>query len=267
MIPHNTSNSNLKNALQAFDPISMEEIDCVRLMNRVETKYLVPARVINTLLDFLCREYHILESKDNRVFPYSTTYFDTKDYLFYNQHIRGQLDRYKIRYRKYEFTGESFLEVKKKTNKGRTIKWRISNNFSADSFDNDANILLSKYSPVNSRLIRPVLLSSFSRVTLVNTELKERITIDYDISFNEMINRHKIDMPFLLVAELKKDGHDLSGPFSRTIRDMNIHPTGFSKYCIGSALLNYSLKRNILKPKILSLNRIKNEHNGFFNDE
>lgn len=265
MIPQNNAISYFTNTLQAFNPISMEDIDCFRLMNRVETKYVIPVGNINSLLDTLGREYQVLESKDNRVFPYSTTYLDTKDYLFYNQHIRGQLNRYKIRYRKYEFTGESFLEIKKKTNKGRIVKWRIPNYFSADSFDNEANMLLSEHSPVDARLIKPVLLSSFSRVTLINTEFKERITIDYDISFKELNNGDKIDMPFLAIAELKKDGHNHSGPFIRTVRDMNIHPTGFSKYCIGNALLNDSLKKNILKPKILSLKKIKNEHTGFCN--
>lgn len=265
MIPPYSGSEKFINVLQSFNPVSIEEIDCVRLMNRIETKYIIPVKEINSLLETLSGKYHILESKTNRIFPYSTTYFDTKDYLFYNQHIRGELHRHKIRYRKYDFTGESFLEIKKKTNKGRTIKWRVPNSYSVDYFDDEANMLLAKYSPVNSRLINPVLLSSFSRVTLINSEFKERITVDFNISFNELNNGNKIDMPFLTIVELKKDAHNHTGPFTRAVRDMNIHPTGFSKYCIGNALLNNSLKRNMLKPKILSLKRINNEHNGFCN--
>jgi hypothetical protein len=263
MILYNNSTSIFDNALQEFDPIGMGDIDCVRLMNRVETKYIVPSREINTLLESLCRNYHILESRKSRVFRYSTTYFDTNEYLFYNQHIRGQLSRYKIRYRKYEFTGESFLEIKKKTNKGRTLKWRTPNHFSENCFDEGAKLLLSEYSPVNAGFLKPVLLSRFSRITLVNTEFKERITIDYDISFSELNKADKAVMPFVAIVELKKDGHNQSGPFISTVRNMNIHPSGFSKYCIGNALLNGYLKKNILKPKILSLIKIKNEHIGF----
>ena len=78
----------------------------------------------------LSNHYQVLEINNMRILPYSTTYLDTSDYLFYYQHVRGEFERYKLRYRKYEATNESFLEIKKKTNKGRTIKWRIENKLS-----------------------------------------------------------------------------------------------------------------------------------------
>lgn len=263
MIALNKGNSDCLSALNEFIPIGMGEIESFRLMSRIETKFVASATTFNSLIKTLASRYRILERSHTRIFPYTTTYFDTSDYLFYNQHIRGQLNRHKIRYRKYEYTGESFLEIKKKTNKGRTDKWRIPNDFSSGRFDEDANMLLTQHLPVSSLLIRPVLVSNFSRITLINTDLKERITFDYDISFNDLKNGSKINLPYLTIAELKKDVYNHTGPFIGTIRKMNIHPTSFSKYCMGVALLNTSVKKNTLKPKLLSLKRIENEYFGF----
>ena len=57
--------------------------------------------------------YKVLEIDMIRSFPYHTTYLDTPDFLFYTQQLRGKLNRHKIRYRRYESTGISFLEIKK----------------------------------------------------------------------------------------------------------------------------------------------------------
>ncbi|MBK7132569.1 MAG: hypothetical protein IPH69_07020 [Bacteroidales bacterium] len=66
-------------------------------------------------------------------------------------------------------------------------------------------------------------------------------------------------MPYIAIDELKKEGHSASSPFNDNLKNMGIHPTGFSKYCIGSAILNDSLRKNRLKPKLLKLNKIENE--------
>jgi hypothetical protein len=52
-----------------------------------------------------------------------------------------------------------------------------------------------------------------------------------------------------------------SSPFSAALRSINIHPVGFSKYCMGNALLNNSLKINALKPNLLLLKKIENGFN------
>ena len=111
-----------------MNPVSLDAISDVRLMNRIEIKYVFSTSKLTDLVALLGKHYHVLEICNMRILPYSTTYLDTEDYLFYNQHVRGEFDRHKIRYRKYEATEESFLEIKKKTNKGRTIKWRIADN-------------------------------------------------------------------------------------------------------------------------------------------
>jgi len=253
-------NSEIRVALSKLNPISLDAIGSVKLMNRIEKKYVFTSGKLNDLINLLNGRYHVLEIDNLRVLPYSTTYFDTCDYLFYYQHVRGEFDRYKIRYRKYEATDTSFLEIKKKTNKGRTIKWRIENKPSAVYFDKQAVSFIEEHLPVDSTLVKPVLVNHFTRATLVGFEPKERITIDFNITFSDPEKKIQVEMPYLAIVELKKEGYSEYSDFKNLIKQLYIYPTGFSKYCMGSAILNDSLKKNMIKPKLLLLNKIKNEH-------
>jgi hypothetical protein len=252
-------NSDIQSELSKFNPVSLDSLSGARLMNRVEIKYVFTTRKLIDLVALLGQHYMVLEICKMRILPYSTTYLDTDNYLFYNQHVRGEFARHKIRHRKYEATGESFLEIKKKTNTGRTIKWRIENNTSSGSWDSPASQFMLEYLPVSSTLLRPSLINKFTRITFAGIEQKERITIDFNISFAQPESMELTTLPYLAIAELKKEACSDSSHFKSLVRQLNIYPTSFSKYCVGSALLNDSLKRNMIKPKLLLLNKLKNE--------
>ncbi|HUX57639.1 MAG TPA: polyphosphate polymerase domain-containing protein [Bacteroidales bacterium] len=260
------NDTQIRNSLNSLVPIGLDSITSVRLMNRIEIKYVFPANKIGDLINLLDSKYKVLEINKLRAFPYLTTYMDTPDFLFYNQHLRGEFGRYKIRYRKYESMDSSYLEIKMKTNKRRTIKSRIENNLVSGTFDDQAVNFISKHLPVNSTLIKPVLINRFTRITLIGLDLKERITIDYNISFEELTRGGQAEMPYLAIVELKKKGQSPSSDFKKLIKLLNIYPPGFSKYCIGSASLNDLLKKNMLKPKLLLLNKIENEYNKFISN-
>ena len=115
----------IQNILNSFGPISLEEMDSIRLMNRMDTKYVFSAGLLPLILDTLTASYKILEIEQKRDLLYHSRYLDTEEMLFYLQHVTGKLARHKIRFRKYESTGTTFLEIKRKTNKNRTVKWRI----------------------------------------------------------------------------------------------------------------------------------------------
>lgn len=256
-------NGEMMTALSTLNPIGLDAIGCVRVMNRIEIKYVFSAGKLTDLIDLLDGKYKVLEIGNMRTLPYHTTYMDTPDFLFYNQHVRGELERHKIRYRKYEFTGDSFLEIKKKTNKRRTIKRRIVNNFKSGSFDDQAESFMSEHLPVKSTLLRPVLINRFTRATLIGLESKERITIDYNISFSDPTREVQTEMSYLAIVELKKEGYTECSHFNNLIKQLNIHPTGFSKYCTGNAILNDKLRKNMIKPTLLLLKKIENEYIRF----
>jgi hypothetical protein len=247
--------------LSDFNQVNFESISHLGLMNRVETKFAFPSYKIDQVLKTLTGDYQVFQRNNHISFKYVTVYLDTEEYSFFNQHLRGELSRNKVRYRKYEYTGDSFLEIKKKTNKGRTLKWRIPGVFSNSHFKVDAKDFLKEHLPIEYLLLKPVLISRFSRATFINMDLRERLTIDYDLSFESVISGKFIKLPYLSIAEVKRENQNYSSPFTSALRRMNIHPASFSKYCMGIALLNDSLKINTLKPKLLLLKKIENGFN------
>jgi hypothetical protein len=252
-------NSEIHTLLGSFTPIGLTEMDGVRLMNRVEKKYVFSSVKLPDLLNHLSGSYRILEINLDRSFQYKTTYLDTSDFLFYTLQVRGKLNRHKIRYRRYEATEKSFLEIKKKTNKKRTVKWRIENGSDFNAPDEDASTFIKEYLPYGNLDLKPVLLNRFTRITLVGTESKERITLDYNLSFASP-GGEESEYPFLAIAELKREKESGQSPFVIIMKQAGIKPSGFSKYCIGSALIRNMPRINILKSKLLLINKIENEY-------
>ncbi|OFY67960.1 MAG: hypothetical protein A2V64_11655 [Bacteroidetes bacterium RBG_13_43_22] len=250
----------ISEALTSFSHISLDEMDNVRLMNRTDTKYVVSVNRLPGLLAKMNGDYRILEINGNRVFSYLTTYLDTGDYLFFNHHITGKLSRNKVRFRRYEATGITFLEVKKRTNKNRTVKWRIENNLPSDGiFDAAACEFINRHVPQRPLVLQPVLTNTFRRITFVGAEVKERITLDYNISFTNPEGRNAA-LQKIAVVEVKKDMFTDRSFITAILKESAVYPTGFSKYCIGSAVLNEHLRKNILKPKLLMINKLEYEY-------
>ena len=64
------------------------------------------------------------EIDGQRLTAYDTLYYDTLDLQMYLRHHDRQLRRQKIRVRTYVDSQLTFLEVKNKSNKGRTLQAR-----------------------------------------------------------------------------------------------------------------------------------------------
>ena len=101
----------------------------------------------------------------------------------------------------------------------------------------------------------PDVVGRFDRITLVNKGKTERLTIDFNIGFMNKENQHSHGTDQLVIIELKRDGNVFS-PITNLLRDIHVHPTGFSKCCIGMALTDPSLKQNAFKPKLRNLEKI-----------
>ena len=109
-----------------MEAIGLEEAKVVRLMNRVDRKYLASADVMEELLGRVTDGYRVQEiAVGNRIAPYRTLYFDTDDLAMYTMHHNGKRNRQKLRVRTYRSSDTTFFEIKNKDNKGRTSKVRI----------------------------------------------------------------------------------------------------------------------------------------------
>jgi hypothetical protein len=254
--------SEIINIVNSFNSIRLGEMDNVKLMERIDTKYLLPANRIPDLLMMMKERYRVLEISNNRISSYETLYLDTPDYIFFNQHVTGRTGRVKVRYRNYKSTGITFLEIKKKSKKNRTVKWRIENSLSGSSCDEKAIEFINSHIKLRGEDLKPVLSNSFKRMTFVGFDTPERITIDLDLSFSS-VQGNSIGLPLISIVELKSEGLASRSPFTRIIKQFSSYPTGFSKYCIGCAMLYDLPLKNSLKPHILLINRIENEYNGY----
>ena len=238
-------------------PISLGEMKEVRLMNRVDTKYLVTS---DQLVDILCGvkdHYYAQEVEGNRFSPYRTVYYDTPELTMYIIHHDRHLVRDKVRVRTYVDSNLTFCEVKHKTNKGRTKKKRIQIQEGVDVLkDAETVAFLEERQPYAVGSLAPQLETAFDRVTLVNYEKTERLTIDCNLHFNNFVSDTSASMDPLVVMELKQDGRARS-LFKQVLFDLRIKPYKISQYCIGTAMTRPEVKQNRFKKKIRRINKLK----------
>ena len=242
--------------LKTFAPISLEQMSSVKLMNRTDTKFVTTQQRLQQLLTMALKDYYIQEIDGQRNLEYDTTYFDTRDFDMYSEHQHGHANRQKIRFRTYCISGLKFMEVKTKNNHGRTKKKRMEVS-DMDVHEAVKRNFLSQYLNYGVDTLQPVLNNHFSRITLVNKAKTERLTIDSRLSFRNLVNGTQKDMGNLVIIELKRDGR-VSSPIIEMLRQLHIHPHGFSKYCMGSALTNPQLPCNRFKRKLIEIDKIVN---------
>ena len=243
----------LNSIINIFQPIHLKEMDKVKLLKRIDTKYWFRIDGLEGLLKSIKDEYFILNINGSNIQAYSTTYYDTDDNIMFSQHHNGKLNRYKVRRRNYENSNLSFLEVKFKSNKRRTIKTRRSAAFGQTGFSDREKEFLNSLIPYNCEYLHPSLSNKFMRITLVNKNFNERCTIDLNLTFCAVDTN--ITLNELVIIEIKSDGRKTASPLALTLRDSRIKQRGFSKYCIGCTVTNPKLKRNNFKQKIRSLER------------
>lgn len=248
--------NNIKDLLYDMPPITLEQMAGIRLMNRLDTKYVASKAQLVQLLKLVQDDYYVQETLDRRIIPYLTTYYDTQNHFMYMMHHNGHARRMKVRVRTYVASHLTFLEVKNKDNHARTKKKRIEVP-SQDDFRATAGTheLVQLKTGFNLDDLSPVVRNQFNRVTLVNKGKTERLTIDFDISFHNFETERDHGTDSLVVIELKRDGNVFS-PVCNKLRDIHVHPTGFSKCCIGMALTDPGLKQNNFKPKLRNLEKI-----------
>lgn len=258
----------MQDILNRYDPITLEEMKGIRLMNRIDTKFVTTVPVLQQLLRLAQPDYLVQQTKGKRISPYYTLYFDTDDFAMYNRHVAGHLERQKIRIRSYVDAGLNFLEVKTKNNHGRTKKKRMKM-AQFDALHPDLTIRFERQDEtfvgyddfIRSHLrYDPASLTSrlenrFDRITLVNKGCTERLTIDMNLRFHNVVTDNYRFMDDIVIIELKRDGL-MPSPILAKLLQLRIHPLGFSKYCIGSALTNDGLRRNRIKPRLHSIEKI-----------
>ena len=246
--------------LNAMTPISLDEMSSVKLMNRVDTKYVADDLTVTKLFSLIKDEYYVQEINGKRVAAYDSIYYDTADNHMYIIHQDKKLKRDKLRVRNYVDTGTYFCEVKHKNNHGRTKKKRIEvgeNVFTDLKSDAAVREFVEKQLPdYDFDGFEKKMSTTFERVTIVNKGKTERITIDFNVRFHNFENENENGIAPLIIMELKRDGRCESF-FQKTLFELRVKPLSISKYCIGRALTDKTLKQNRFKKKIIKLEKLK----------
>jgi hypothetical protein len=243
------------NFIRDMTGVSLSQISSIRLMDRMDTKYILPFSKLLIILKQVYQSYCIQEIDGIRVASYETIYFDYPTMQFFHNHVNGKLNRCKVRKREYIDCDLFFLEVKNKTNKGKTIKKRVKVDGNSDQFKEDAYQLVQKHANADLFLLFPILKNQFKRITLVNPEMTERVTIDFNLRYMKMEALEYITLPNLVIIEIKQDKFS-----SSSIRDMlfreRVRKSGISKYCLGVALTEPGEKINLMKRKLRKIQKI-----------
>ena len=257
----------ISSLISKYDPISLSEMENVKLMNRIDTKYAVPISVLPAILEAAQADYFAQEIDGQRIATYDTMYYDTDTLDMYVRHHDRQLVRQKIRVRQYVESDLTFLEIKRKNNKGRTKKKRIavpSFAISADTFGESKRETWSVEDFIGAKSryqwseLSPHLSTRFHRITLVNKAKTERLTIDMDLVWDNVVSGEAKTYPELVIIELKRDGN-VPSKMTHIMLDHRIHPLKISKYCIGTALTTPGIKANRFKKKIRLIEKLLND--------
>jgi hypothetical protein len=243
--------------LEEFTTIPLERLPKKDLMERVDRKYLTSITKLPQIFQDTRDFYDLQEVSGKTVCCYSSVYFDTDDYIMYLQHQNGKLNRLKIRTREYIDTNDAFLEIKIKNNKGITNKIRIRTNELRSIDDTQSRSFICNNTPFNPSDLLQTINSRYKRITLVSKFQNERVTLDFDLKFDNMNTNNHSSFGNICIIEIKTERYTVS-PMVSYLKTIKVPPCSLSKYCLGTALTESSVKSNNYKAKIISLYKINN---------
>ena len=221
--------------LAPLETIGLEALGSATLLERIDTKYIIPVALLPLVMKACGREYRALEVGDRRVFDYQTRYFDTRDFRLYRAHVSERHPRNKVRIRRYGDHSAPVLELKRKAPRGSTEKLRkeVSEREAAALEELRLPPFEGRGAPDPAEL-RPALDITFRRATLVRLDGSERVTIDQGVRC-EREGRH-VHFPAVAIVEVKQARRARS-PVTDAMRSLRQRPARISKYCIGVAAL------------------------------
>ena len=89
----------MEDIIRTYDPISLDEMSGIKLMNRTDTKFVTTVDRLRLLLTLARNDYRAQEIDGKRIAAYYTAYYDTPDTNMYIVHQNGHVGRQKLRIR------------------------------------------------------------------------------------------------------------------------------------------------------------------------
>ncbi len=253
-------NEQLNDLLQSIEPISLADMDDVKLLDRFDWKFIVPVTSLDEIFDLLRDQYYILDIDGRRGFNYETTYYDTVDFRFYHDHHNGLANRIKVRSRSYLESNLHFFEVKMKTDL-KTSKFREKLESKMFEMNKAQTEKVKSFYPdeLTGDLV-PTLINSYKRITLVNKAKTERCTIDLNITYRDPeAPEAGVTVSDIAIIEVKQSNVSLLHGIMCSLRRRHIYPSSISKYVLGIIKLHPDINHQVFEPLLVKLSTVQSK--------
>ena len=238
-------------ALAPLDAIALDDLMArAALQTRVDRKYALPMEVAELVVAELARreDAQVLTIDGQRWFDYESLYFDTPELTSYHLAAHGRRRRFKVRRRTYVQSGQSYLEVKTRGQRGLTVKDRTPCEVvddgplgDVDARFVDAVLDRAGIADVRSDRLEPALRTRYRRATLLLGASDSRLTIDIGLEW-ALPDGEFVALPHLAIVETKSGG--APGAADRCLWAHGHRPRKVSKYGSGLATLRSELPSN-----------------------
>ena len=236
----------IHNIISSYKSIDLKELAQVDFDARVDTKYMFSADKLPKFLSLLQDKVCVLEIGGEPQFHYKNLYFDYPNFEFFRQHHAAYLNRIKVRSRQYSEKGPFVFEIKKKTNKSKTVKKRIT----LPSFDRSKSELTENYLQeqlgIGFNNLTETIGVNYSRITMSNLDMTEKFTLD--INLEGVYNGKSHLFENIAIAEIKQERFSNNSIFVNALREIKTYPSSFSKYCAAVLVHRPDIKHNRFKP-------------------
>lgn len=245
----------LQSVLSSFRPAGESILAQRRLQRRTDTKFLLRASLLETVLSRLTDSYGVLFAGKETLAQYESLYFDTAALTCFHDHRRGRRPRQKIRVRHYMDRDVTFLEVKTRQNELLTIKHRFERSFGDNALDPEAIGFLEQHCRLPAGALVPQAWTNFHRLTLIGLVTNERVTMDVDLQLVRGDNC--CELRGVVIAEVKQSPFCARTPVMTVLRDVGLRPASASKYCTAIALTSADVTHiNRLLPSLRAVERM-----------
>ncbi|QWW20769.1 polyphosphate polymerase domain-containing protein [Schaalia sp. 19OD2882] len=173
-----------------LDTVGLEElVSTAAMLTRIDRKYALSARDLPRIMSHLDPDTRVLEVHGQRAQAYASVYHDSPDLVSFHGAAHPRRRRFKVRTRSYLDSGIAFLEVKTRGPRGRTVKERIPlpieeagpTTLDADHMAWVEEQLTPLGHEATAQHLRPVLVGSYTRTTVLLPHGDGRATLDADL--------------------------------------------------------------------------------------
>jgi VTC domain len=251
-------------ALADFSPAGADLLQRRALLQRSDTKFLLPVALLPELLEGMTAHYAALGAADpagslgTLGSPYRTLYFDTADRRCFHDHRRGRRLRHKLRIRSYDDRRLTFLEIKSRRSSALTDKDRLELPYGQTHLDKPCAELIRRRCRLEVGQLHPQLWINYRRVTLIGLHREERCTLDFSLSISDVAHtREPAAFDGLAFLELKQPEPDASSPMMRALRALQLRPRSVSKYLVAVCELHPQERANTLRASLRAVRQLR----------